>query len=483
MKADMPKSGDTPDLCIIGGGAAGLATAAAAAAQLGASVVLIERGAMDGECLNSGCVPSKALLAAAHAVQAARAAARIGIDAEPKVDFARVCAHVKAAQAAIAPHDSRERFEGLGVEVISAEAHFINATTVQAGGRQISARHLLIATGSSPKQPKTPGLQGIRHSTNETIFQNPELPAYLAILGGGPVGIELAQAFLRLGSRVTVIADGKALPKDDVELTRPLLQLLAAEGLAICEDAEVTAIDGSDEGVTLRLKEAGRSTTLSASHLLVATGRKPRTAGLGLEAAGIRFNEKGVEVDAHLRTSNRAMFAAGDVVDGSHFTHVCSHHADIVIRNALLHLPASLDYRALPWVTYTEPELAQVGAERRPGAQEVQARDQSAARAICQQRQVAGRRQHGRADQSHGRRPRQRARHQHSGRARRRASGVLGAGDHAAPEIERHCRIDPAVSNARRDRQSRGRRVLQTADRQGLAAAPGALCLPFSMTT
>ena len=241
MNAHNSKNDDAPDLCIIGGGAAGLATAAAAA-QLGASVVLIERGAMGGECLNSGCVPSKALLAADHAAQSARNAARMGVDAELKVDFARVRAHVRAAQAAFAPHDSRERFEGLGVQVISAEAHFINATTVQAGGRHISARHFLIATGSSPKLPKIEGLQGTRHFTNETIFECPELPAHLAILGGGPVGIELAQAFLRLGSRVTVIADGKALPKDDVELTRPLLQLLAAEGLTIREDAEVTAI-------------------------------------------------------------------------------------------------------------------------------------------------------------------------------------------------------------------------------------------------
>ena len=355
-----PHHGDTPDLCVIGGGSAGLATAAAAA-QLGARVVLIERGRMGGECLNSGCVPSKALLAAAHSAHSARVAARFGVHAEPRVDFVQVCAYVQSVIAAIAPHDSRERFEQLGVEVITAQARFTGPQTLQAGARTIRARRTLIATGSAPQLPPIDGLDGVRYFTNETLFENTQLPEHLVVLGGGPLGVEMAQAFLRLGSRVTVFEQHKCMPKDDQELTRPLLRSLAAEGLTIREDAKVLHVQAEGDGVVLTVEEAGQTSRVSASHLLIATGRAPRTADLGLDLAGVAFTDRGITVDARLRTTARGTFAAGDVVDGPRFTHVCSHHAGIVVRNALFHLPAKLDYTALPWVTYTEPELAQVG--------------------------------------------------------------------------------------------------------------------------
>lgn len=357
---NVSRNKDRPDLCIVGAGSAGLA-AAAAGAQLGAKVVLIERARMGGECLNSGCVPSKALLAAAHAAHGARQAGRFGVDAEPRVDFARVQAHVQGVIAAIAPHDSRERFEKLGVEVIAAEARFTDARTLQAGERTLRAHRYLIATGSDPKTPLIEGLEKLRYFTNETIFDNTVLPEHLVVLGGGPLGMELAQAHLRLGAKVTVIEHGQAMPKDDAELARPLLQSLAAEGLHIRERAAVKKVEADGANVVLTIEEAGQSSRVTASHLLIAAGRAPRTANLGLERAGVEFSDRGIQTDARLRTSARGIFAAGDVVDGPRFTHVCSYHAGIVVRNALLRLPAKLDYAALPWVTYTDPELAQVG--------------------------------------------------------------------------------------------------------------------------
>ncbi|MDQ3195994.1 MAG: FAD-dependent oxidoreductase [Pseudomonadota bacterium] len=349
-----------PDLCVIGAGSAGLAVAASAA-QLGARVVLIERARMGGECLYTGCVPSKALLACARAAQSARQAVCYGVDAEPRVDFARVRRHVQSAIAAIAPHDSRERFEKLGVEVIEADARFVDARTVQAGEKTIRSRRFVIATGSDPALPKIEGIEGVRHFTNENIFDNETLPEHLVVVGGGPLGMELAQAHRRLGSRVTVLELGKAMPEDDPELARPLLQALAAEGVAIREDAKLIRVETESEGVALTVEEAGQHSRVLASHLLIAVGRAPRVKNLGLEQAGVKYQDKGIVVDARLRTTARGIFAAGDVVDGPRFTHVCSYHAGIVVRNALFHLPAKLNYAALPWVTYTDPELAQVG--------------------------------------------------------------------------------------------------------------------------
>jgi pyruvate/2-oxoglutarate dehydrogenase complex dihydrolipoamide dehydrogenase (E3) component len=348
------------DLCVIGAGSAGLSVAAGAA-QLGARVVLIERDKMGGECLNTGCVPSKSLLAAAKAAQAARDAKRFGIDAEPKIDSKRVGAHVQSVIDAIAPHDSAERFESLGVEVIRSEACFLDRHTVMAGGREIRARRTVIATGSEPAIPPITGLDAVPYWTNENIFENDNLPQHLIIIGGGPVGIEIGQAYRRLGSRVTIIERDRAMEKDDPELARALLQHLTAEGVTIREGIKVNTVVRENDGIKLSLEEAGQSSEVTGSHLLIAAGRKPRTAGLGLQVAGIDCDEKGIIVDQHLQTKARGIYAAGDVVDGPRFTHVCSYHAGIVIKNTLFRIPAKVDYRSLPWVTYTDPELAQVG--------------------------------------------------------------------------------------------------------------------------
>ena len=329
---------------------------------------------MGGECLNTGCVPSKALLAAAKAAQVVRTISRFGITVEePRVDFAAVHRHVHEVIGAIAPHDSVARFEGLGVEVIRAEARFVGPRELIAGNRAISARRIVVATGSEPAIPPIPGMEAVPYFTNETIFENKELPEHLLIVGAGAVGIELAQAYRRLGSRVTLIEAATAMPRDDSELVAILLQCLAAEGIAIHQLASIKRAERNGGGVALRVEHDGRDSQLEGSHLLVAAGRKPRTADLDLERAGVRYGKDGIEVDRRLRTTARGIYAIGDVIAGApRFTHAGSYQAGIVIRNALFRLPAKVDYSALPWVTYTDPELAQIGlteaeARRRHG--------------------------------------------------------------------------------------------------------------------
>jgi pyruvate/2-oxoglutarate dehydrogenase complex dihydrolipoamide dehydrogenase (E3) component len=346
------------DLCIIGAGSGGLSVAAGAV-QMGASVVLVEKHRMGGDCLNTGCVPSKALLAAAHAAQVVREAGRFGVNGhEPAVDFARVHGHVHGVIAAIAPHDSVERFEGLGVTVLRAAARFTGPDEIEAGGERIRARRFVIATGSSAALPPIPGLAETPHLTNETVFDVTERPGHLIVLGGGPIGIEMAQAFRRLGAEVTVLERATILPKDEPEAVEVLRAALTWEGIRIVEGAAVAAVARAANGVEIRFADG---TMLAGTHLLVAAGRRPNTAGLGLEAAGIAATPRGITVDAGLRTTNRRVFAIGDVAGGPQFTHIAGYHAGIVIRNALFGLPAKVDYAALPWVTYADPELAHVG--------------------------------------------------------------------------------------------------------------------------
>lgn len=347
-----------PDLCIIGAGSGGLAVAAGAA-QMGAEVVLIERGLMGGDCLNFGCVPSKSLLAAARFANLARNGAALGIAATPqRVDFAAVIDDVHKVIAAIAPHDSAERFERLGVRVLRAEARFTSPRTVRADDVEIRPRRFVIATGSYPTVPPIPGLDGVPYFTNETIFVNRQSPEHLVVIGGGPIGVEMAQAHRRLGSRVTVLDAGPLLPRDDPELVACLAGRLMSEGIDVFPRVEITGIERDGAAIVVRLASGGR---IAASHLLVAAGRRPNIEALELAAAGIEATATGIIVDARLRTTNRHAFAIGDVAGGPQFTHIALYHAGIVIRNALLRLPAKVDYRALPWVTYTDPELAQVG--------------------------------------------------------------------------------------------------------------------------
>ena len=348
----------TPDVCIVGAGAAGLVVAAAAA-QLGLDVVLVERGAMGGDCLNHGCVPSKALIAAARVAQAQRDAGPFGIEpVEPRVDFARVMDHVASTIAAIAPHDSVERFEGLGVRVIRAEARFTGRTELQAGPHSIAARRIVLATGSRPALPAIPGLADAPYLTNETLFDNRVLPAHLVVIGGGPVGLEMAQAHRRLGARVTVLEAGRVLARDDRELVEIVARRLARDGVAVREHARIARIEHAGDGATVILADGER---LDASHLLVATGRTPTVDGLALDVAGIAHTARGITVDDRLRTSNRRVWAIGDVNGRHAFTHMAGHEASLFVRGALFRLPARLEADHVPWCTYTDPELAQVG--------------------------------------------------------------------------------------------------------------------------
>jgi len=346
------------DLCVIGAGSGGLSVAAGAA-QMGAAVVLIEKHRMGGDCLNTGCVPSKALIAAAHAAHTVRAGLRFGVNGNaPAIDFARVHAHVHGVIAAIAPHDSVERFEGLGVTVIRAAAHFTGPDEVEAGGERIRARRFVVATGSLPAVPPLPGLEAVPFLTNETVFGLTECPSQLVVVGGGPIGVELAQAFRRLGASVTVLEVGTILSRDEPEAVAVLRARLVAEGVDLRERTKVASVARSANGIAVMLGDGG---TVEGTHLLLATGRRPNFAGLGLEAAGIAATERGITVDRGLRTTNRRVFAIGDVAGGPQFTHIAGYHAGLVIRSALFGLPVRADYAALPWVTYVDPELAHVG--------------------------------------------------------------------------------------------------------------------------
>ena len=347
----------TPDLCVIGAGSGGLSVAAGAV-QMGASVVLVEAGEMGGDCLNAGCVPSKSLIAAAAAAQAQREAAPFGVAArEPEIDYAAAMEHVRSVIAAIAPHDSQERFEGLGVTVIRARARFVSEREAEAGGRRIRARRFVIATGSRPAVPPVPGLDGVPYLTNETLWDLRERPEHLLILGGGPIGMEMAQAHARLGSRVTVVEAARALGRDDPEVAAVALARLRAEGVEIREGAAAERISGAAGAVTLHLGDE----TVTGSHLLVAVGRRASTDGMGLDAAGIDHDARGVTVDAGLRTTNRRVHAIGDAAGGLQFTHVAGYHAGLVVRSALFRLPVRARTDHIPRVTYTDPEVAQVG--------------------------------------------------------------------------------------------------------------------------
>jgi pyruvate/2-oxoglutarate dehydrogenase complex dihydrolipoamide dehydrogenase (E3) component len=326
---------------------------------MGASVVLIERDRMGGDCLNYGCVPSKSLLAAARLANAWRRGAELGIICEPpRIDFAAVADSVERVIARLAPMDSVERFERLGVRVIKNEARFVDPRTIRAGDTPIRPRRFVIATGSAPAVPPIPGLDGVPYFTNETVFANRTPPQHLIVIGGGPIGIELAQAHKGLGANVTVIDAGPLLPRDDPELVALLARRLGEDGIVLKPSVAVAGIAREGTGIAVTLATGER---ITGSHLLVAAGRRPNLAALDLPAAGIAANAAGVVVDARLRTTNRRAFAIGDAAGGPQFTHVALYHAGIVIRNALFRLPARVDYRALPWVTYTDPELAQVG--------------------------------------------------------------------------------------------------------------------------
>jgi len=352
----------TPDICVIGGGSGGLSVAAAAAA-FGVSCVLIESHKMGGDCLNTGCVPSKALLAAAKRAELARSALPFGVSAQTEVDFAKVHAHVQRVIAAIAPNDSVVRFTGLGVTVIKGRAKFKDRRRVLVGDNyEVRARRFVIATGSSAGVPPIPGIDSGPYLTNETIFKLTERPRHLVVIGAGPIGLEMAQGFRRLGSEVTVLEAFAPLAKDDPECAAIVLAQLEREGVTIRGGVKVVRVGYSASSVMVTYATDDGEETVEGSHLLVAAGRKATVDGLDLEAAGIRYDRTGIAVNRKLKTSNRHVYAIGDCAAGQlQFTHAANYHAGLVIRNALFRLPVRVNNDVIPWVTYTEPELAQAG--------------------------------------------------------------------------------------------------------------------------
>jgi len=350
-----------PDICVIGAGSGGLSVAAAAAA-FGVSVVLVEKNKMGGECLNTGCVPSKALIAAgkrAHALADARA---FGVSAGPaEIDFAKVHRHVHDVIAAIAPNDSKERFNGLGVRVIAGAARFKDRNTVVVGdGIEIAARRFVIATGSSPALPPIAGLEAVPYLTNETVFDLTARPEHLIVIGAGAIGLELAQAIRRLGAAVTVLEAGEPLAREDGECAAIVLDALAREGVLVRSNVAIARVEGAGAKIKVVLAGDGEE-AIEGSHLLIATGRRANTDGLALEQARIACDRNGIVVNKRLKTTNRHVYAIGDVAGRGQFTHLANYHAGLVIRNALFRLPVKVNADLVPRVTFTDPELAHVG--------------------------------------------------------------------------------------------------------------------------
>lgn len=351
----------TPDICVIGGGSGGLSVAAAAAA-FGVEVVLLEKGKMGGDCLNYGCVPSKAIIAAGKHARAAVDGKKFGVHVDKvDVNFAEVNAHIKDVIGGIAPHDSPERFRSLGVNVIEQAGVFIDADTVQAGDTNIKARRYVIATGSSAFVPPIPGIDDVDYLINETIFEQTERPDHLIVIGGGPIGMEMAQAHQRLGSKVTVVEGFKALGKDDPELAAVVLKRIREEGVEILEDTKVVKLAKAKSGVSVTVETSEGQRDIKGSHVLVATGRAANVNGLGLEQAQIDYDRRGIKVGDNMRTSNKRVYAIGDVAGGFQFTHVAGYHAGLVVQQILFRLPAKENREIIPWATYTEPELSNVG--------------------------------------------------------------------------------------------------------------------------
>jgi len=346
------------DLLVIGAGSGGLSVAAGAV-QMGARVVLLEGHKMGGDCLNFGCVPSKALIASGKAAYAQSHAAQYGVaNVTPDVDYSAAKDHVAGVIAQIEPVDSQERFEGLGVRVIREYGEFISPKQVKAGDHLINARRVIIATGSSPLVPPIPGLENAPYETNETIFELRDKPGHLLIIGGGPIGMEMAQAHRRLGCEVTVIEGASVLGQDDPELAQVVIDQFKAEGIGIEEGAMASEIRGEAGAIEVEAKD-GRIFT--GTHLLMAVGRRANTDRLNLEVAGIETTKRGIKVDASMRTTNRRVYAIGDVAGGLQFTHMAGYHAGLIIRQALLGLPARERTDHIPWATYTDPEIAHVG--------------------------------------------------------------------------------------------------------------------------
>lgn len=360
----MPKNDrHSHDLIVIGGGVGGLVTASVAG-QLGLDAVLIEReAALGGDCLHHGCVPSKTLIRSAEVAHLARTAARFGVDAATQpIDLDRVMTRVGEVVDRIQTHDDPDRFRKYGVDVRFGEARFVNPHTVAIGDALVRGRRFVLATGSSPAIPPIEGLEAAGYLTNQTVFKHERLPARLAVLGGGPVGVELAQAFARLGSEVTLIeAADRILAREDAELVTELAEVLRAEGLSVRTQTQVESVTSANVEKRLHCSGPDGRQEVVADEILVATGRRPNVENLGLDEAGVGWDRGGITVDARMRTSARHIYACGDCCGPYPLTHAAEYQAGIVIANAIFRWPKKADYRVLPWSTYSDPELAHVG--------------------------------------------------------------------------------------------------------------------------
>jgi pyruvate/2-oxoglutarate dehydrogenase complex dihydrolipoamide dehydrogenase (E3) component len=353
------------DLGVLGGGAAGL-TITAGAARLGAKTLLVEKeAALGGDCLHYGCVPSKTLIRTARAYHDIRHAVKFGlpqVDVQP-VDFKQIAKRIRAVISVIQKHDSVERFCGLGARVEFGQAEFIDEHSIRLSGKSYSAKTWAIATGSSPAVPPFEGLDSISYLTNKDIFYMDTLPASMIILGGGPIAMEMAQAFNRLGTRITVIQrSSQILSREDKDLADSVMEMMALEGVSFALGSSIVSVAEKDGRKEVKFKtSAGEIKTLAAEALLVAMGRAANVEGLGLGNIGIIHSAKGIEVDSRLRTNHRHIFAAGDITGKYQFTHAAGYEGGIVVSNAIFHLPRKTDYTYLPWCTYTSPELASIG--------------------------------------------------------------------------------------------------------------------------
>ena len=357
------------DICILGGGSGGLVLAAAAR-SFGVKTILIENRKMGGECLNYGCIPSKSLIAAADIGHTLKAAEKYGFSfSDVLTNYEKIHQYIQSVIQRISSRDSKERFESLGVKVLTGNSKFIGPNRLIFNHElSIKAKHFVIATGSSPAIPDVEGLKNVPFLTNETIFNLKEKVDHLVVMGGGPVGCELAQAYCFLGSKVTIIQHSYLLPKDDPSHVEELKNIFIKQGINIYEESTVQAVTKKDTAIEVTFQKDGNNHVVNASHLLIATGRQPNINGLALEKANVQCEKSGVIVNKRLRTSNKRIYAIGDVINGPKFTHIAAYQANIVLQNILFKLHKSVDNRALPWVTYTTPQLAHVGLTEKQAA-------------------------------------------------------------------------------------------------------------------
>ncbi|HJO37341.1 MAG: mercuric reductase [Vicinamibacterales bacterium] len=361
-----PAGAGVYDLVVIGAGTAGLVSAAGAAG-LGARVALVERALMGGDCLNVGCVPSKGLLRAARLIGEARKGDALGVRVTaPEVDFDRVMRRMRRRRADISPNDSARRFADLGIDVFFGEARFTGPRGIVVDGRTLRFKRAVIATGARAVAPPIPGLAETSFLTNETLFWLTELPRRLLIIGGGPIGCEMAQAFARFGSQVTLLdMASQVLLREDGDAAAIVSQALEQDGVTLQLDVRPQEVREGPDGVTVTFDRGGETGQVVGDRLLVAAGRAPNVETLDLGAAGVAFGRRGVEVDDRLRTSNRRIYAAGDVCSAFKFTHAADAMARVVIQNALFHGRKRASALVIPWCTYTDPEIAHVGLYER----------------------------------------------------------------------------------------------------------------------